>query len=387
MNLYKLVFRNLLGRKNRFIFTLSGITLGIIALVVLISLGAGLQSQIHKQANDLGANLIVTAKGWCAYEQVKVLSGKQLPDAILPEDVSKIEKIQGIKAYPYLTVGSAINNEPVSVTGARILEVKDLKKWNISKGDFPSTSEKYGIVAGSAIAENFELGIGNSITLRGKEFKVTGILDATGTGDDGVLFIELDTAREVYETDGRVSFIGVKVEDINKIDYYSNVITDAANVAVLSDRQLLSSVLSVVNSVSTTLNIIAIIAVLAASFGIINTMLTAIYERKKEIGILKSMGCSNNQIFYVFVMESALYGMIGGVLGLDIGAITSFFITPFIAQNEFTAFVRSTEVSGMLKVSDMLLILLGSIIISTISGIYPSLRAAKLTPVEAISYE
>ena len=116
-------------------------------------------------------------------------------------------------------------------------------------------------------------------------------------------------------------------------------------------------------------------------------MLTAIYERKKEIGILKSMGCSNNQIFYVFVMESGLYGMIGGILGLGIGAITSFFITPFIAQNEFTAFVRSTEVSGMLKVSDMLLILLGSIIISTISGIYPSLRAARLTPVEAISYE
>lgn len=387
MNLYKLVFRNLLGRKNRFIFTLSGITLGIIALVVLISLGAGLQSQIHKQANDLGANLIVTAKGWCAYEQVKVLSGKQLPDAILPEELSKIEKIEGITVYPYLTVGSAINNEPVSVTGARIEEIKNLKKWKIIQGDFPNPSDKYGIVAGSAIADSFELSIGKVITLRGKEFKVAGILDTTGTGDDGVLFIELDTAREVYETKGRVSFIGVKVEDINKIEYYSNVITDAANVAVLSDRQLLSSVLSVVNSVSTTLNIIAIIAVLAASFGIINTMLTAIYERKKEIGILKSMGCSNFQIFYVFVIESGLYGMIGGILGLVIGTVTSFFITPFIAQNEFTAFVRATEVSGILKISDMLLILLGSVVISIISGIYPSLRAARLTPVEAISYE
>lgn len=387
MNLYKLVFRNLLGRKNRFIFTLSGITLGIIALVVLISLGSGLQSQIHKQANDLGANLIITAKGWCAYEQVKVLSGKQLPDAILPEELSKIEKIQGINAYPYLTVGSAINNESVSVTGARIEEIKNLKKWKTTKGNFPQPSDKYGIVAGSAIADRFQLDIGKVIILRGKEFKVTGVLDITGTGDDGVLFIDLDTACEVYETKGRISFIGVKVDDINKIDYYSNVITDAANVSVLSDRQLLSSVLSVVNSVSTTLNIIAVIAVLAASFGIINTMLTAIYERKKEIGILKSMGSSNFQIFIVFVFESGLYGLIGGILGLVIGTITSFFITPFIAQNEFTAFVRSTEVSGLLEVSDMLVILFGSIVIATISGIYPSLRAARLTPVEAISYE
>lgn len=387
MNLYKLVFRNLLGRKNRFIFTLSGITLGIIALVVLISLGAGLQTQIHKQANDLGANLIVTAKGWCAYEQVKVLSGKQLPDAIPPEELSKIEKIQGVKSYPYLTVGSAINNEPVSVTGARITEIKELKKWKTAQGDFPKASDKYGIVAGSAIAENFKLNIGKAITLRGKEFKVTGILEATGTGDDGVLFIDLDTAREAYETKGRISFIGIKVDDINKIDYYSNLITDSANVAVLSDRQLLSSVLSVVSSVSTTLNIIAVIAVLAASFGIINTMLTAIYERKKEIGILKSMGSSNIQIFNIFVVESGLYGLIGGVLGLLIGTLTSFFITPLIAQNEFTAFIRSTEVSGIIAASDMMLILVGSIIVAILSGIYPALRAAKLTPVEAISYE
>ncbi|MFZ5988892.1 MAG: ABC transporter permease, partial [Bacillota bacterium] len=273
MNLYKLVFRNLLGRKNRFIFTLSGITLGIIALVVLISLGAGLQSQIHKQANDLGANLIITAKGWCAYEQVKVLSGKQLPDAILPEELSKIEKIEGIKTYPYLTVGSAIDNEPVSVTGARFEQLKNLRKWKTTHGDFPIATDKYGILAGSAIAQRFELAPGKTITLRGKEFKVTGILETTGTGDDGVLFIDLDTAREVYETKGRVSFIGVQVDDINKVDYYSQVITDTANVAVISDRQLLSSVLSVVNSVSTTLKIIAAIAVLAASFGIINTML------------------------------------------------------------------------------------------------------------------
>lgn len=387
MNLYKLVFRNLLGRKTRFIFTLSGITLGIIALVVLISLGTGLQAQIHKQANDLGANLIVTAKGWCAYEQVKVLSGKQLPDAILPNELSKIEKIKGIKTFPYLTVGSAIKNEPVSVTGAKIEQVKELKKWKTTQGDFPKPSDTYGMVAGSSIAQRFKLSVGKTLTLRGQEFKITGILDTTGTGDDGVLFIGLDTARKVYETKGRISFIGVKVDNISRVEYYSNVITDTANVAVLSDKQMLSSVLSVVNSVSTTLNIIAIIAVLAASFGIINTMLTAIYERKKEIGILKSMGSSNFQIFNIFVIESGFYGLIGGMFGLIVGTATSFFITPFIAQNEFTAFVRSTEVSGILSVSDMFMILFGSVIVATLSGIYPALRAAKLTPVEAISYE
>jgi putative ABC transport system permease protein len=388
MNKPTLIFRNLLGRKNRFAFTLSGITMGIIALVVLISLGAGLQAQIHQQARDLGANMIVTAKGWCAYEQVKVLSGAQLPDAILPEDLEKIEAIEGITVQPYLTLGSAINNEPVSVSGVRITQLKDIRKWSVQEGSFPDPIEqKYGIVAGHAIADSFDLSINQTIRLRGHEFTITGIMEQHGTADDGILFIDLQAAMEVYETQGRVSYIAVQVDDINRIEYYSRLITDTANVAVISDQQLLNSVLSVVNTVGTTLKIIAIIAILAASFGIINTMITAIYERKRDIGILKSVGSSNQTIFQIFLGESALYGLIGGVIGLIVGNGISYVITPLIAQNEFTAFVRASSVSGTIAWQDMGLILLGSILISAISGIYPAYKAAKLTPVEAISYE
>lgn len=388
MNLFKLVLRNLLGRKNRFVFTLSGITMGIIALVVLISLGAGLQAQIHQQARDLGANMIVTAKGWCAYEQVKVLSGAQLPDAILPEDLEKIEAIEGISVQPYLTVGSAINNEAVSVSGVRITQLKDIRKWSIQEGAFPDPEkEKYGILAGYAIADRFELSIGEVVRLRGQDFTVTGIMEKHGTGDDAVLFIDLQTAIEVYETKGRVSYIAVQVEDIKRLEYYSRLITDTANVAVISDQQLLNSVLSVVNTVGATLKIIAIIAILAASFGIINTMITAIYERKRDIGILKSIGSSNRTIFQIFLAESALYGLIGGIIGLVVGNVLSYFITPLIAQNEFTAFVRSSSVSGTIAWQDMGMILIGSILISALSGIYPAWKAGRLTPVEAISYE
>jgi putative ABC transport system permease protein len=388
MNIFKLVYRNLIGRKNRFVFTLSGITMGIIALVVLISLGAGLQSQIHNQARDLGANMIVTAKGWCAYEQVKVLSGAQLPDAILPEDLDKIESIEGISTQPYLTLGSAINNELVSVTGVYIQQLKDVRNWRIQIGSFPDPQkDTRGILAGYAIADRFDLSIGQVVRLRGQEFTVTGIMEKHGTSDDAVLFIDLKTAMDVYETKGRVSYIAVQVEDIKRLEYYTRLITDTANVAVISDQQLLNSVLSVVNTVGTTLKIIAIIAILAASFGIINTMITAIYERKKDIGILKSIGSSNRTIFQIFLAESALYGFIGGMIGLVVGNAISYFITPLIAQNEFTAFVRASSVSGTIAWQDMGIILAGSILVSALSGVYPAYKAARLTPVEAISYE
>jgi putative ABC transport system permease protein len=386
MSTFRLVLRNLFGSRSRFLLTLTGITLGITALVVMMSLGSGLRAQIDKQAADLGANLVITPKGWCAYEQVKVLSGTQLPDAIPAEELAKIEQLDGISTIPYLTVGSAIDNEPVPVTGIRMEDTVAAKGWTLASGEPPVAGERT-ILAGSAIAESFELSIGDTLQLRGAEFSVAGTLEPSGTADDGVLFIPLDVAQEVYETEGRVSFVAVQVDDITQVELAAQRIADAANVAVVSDRQLLASVLSVVNTVGTTLRVIAAVAVLTAAFGIINTMLMATFERRREIGILKSIGSSNARIFRLFMAEAAAYGLIGGIVGLVIGSVASRVITPYIAQNEFTAFVGGARVDAVPPLADMAIILGGSIVVATLAGLYPAWRAARLTPVEAISYE
>ncbi|MDZ4169685.1 MAG: ABC transporter permease [Coriobacteriia bacterium] len=382
----RLVLRNLFGSRSRFALTLTGITLGITALVVMMSLGSGLRTQIDKQASDLGANLVVTPKGWCAYEQVKVLSGNQLPDAIPPDELAKIEAIEGIRTLPYLTVGSALENEPVPVTGIRVADTLTEKGWTVATGEAARDGANE-ILAGPDIAEAFALKPGSPVTLRGTEFTVTGVLDATGTRDDGVLFIPIDVAQEVYETDGRVSFVAVKVEDISQVDLFAQRIADAANVAVVSDKQLLASVLSVVDSVGTTLRVIAAVAILTAAFGIVNTMLMATFERRRDIGILKSVGSSNARIFRLFLFEAAAYGLVGGLVGLVVGSVASLVITPYIASNEFTAFIGGASVQATPPFSEMGLILVGAVAVAAVAGVYPALRAARLTPVEAISYE
>ncbi len=284
-------------------------------------------------------------------------------------------------------MGSAIDNEPVPVTGIRMAETVAAKRWTIASGSAPAGGGERTILAGAAIADSFGLAPGDTLMLRGVDFTVGGVLKSSGTGDDGVLFIPLEAAQEVYETDGRISFAAVLLDDLDEVDLAAARISDAANVAVISDRALLSSVMSVVDTVGATLRIIAAVAVLTAAFGIVNTMLMATFERRREIGILKSIGSSNARIFRTFMAEAAAYGVIGGVVGLGIGTLASRIITPLIAQNEFTAFVGGARVDAVPPLADMALILGGAVLVSTLAGLYPAWRAARLTPVEAISYE
>jgi putative ABC transport system permease protein len=349
----KLVIKNVTRNRSRFLLTLLGITVGIASLVTLLSLGSSLEHEVRQQANLLGANLVVTPRGWCAYEQIAVLTGEQLPEAIAAEDVDKISAIQGITAVPYLTERSAIANSPVPVVGILPVAMKEFKGWQVEKGAYLIGEENDSIVVGHGLEEQFGLTVGGKIKIRGREFSIKGILAETGTNDD----------------------------------MYIIAIEEVANVSVISDKQLLNSVLSIIGTVGNTLRLIAAVAVLAACFGIANTMTMTVYERKREIGILKAIGSKNRSIFSIFLLESITYGIIGGILGLLVGFIFTFVASPYLVQNEFTAFLRGTH--GM-ELQDIAVIVLQTLAFSTgisaISGLYAARRAARLVPVEAIRY-
>jgi putative ABC transport system permease protein len=387
MNIPKLVLRNITRRRGRFVLTLLGITIGIGSFVTLLSLGRGLQSEIRRQAAYLGANLIVTPKGWCAYEQVSVLTGEQLPEAIPMDEVRKISAIKGITAIPYLIEKTAINNNPVSVIGILPEEMKVFKGWEVEKGSYFTSPEERAFVIGSGIAQQFSLTLSDELRIRGQSFPIEGILKEMGGKDDIAIFIPLSVAQSLYAAHGMVSFVAVKVEDISKLDEYILKIQETANVAVVSDKQLLRSVFSIVGTVSVTLQLIAAVAILAAAFGIINTMMTAIYERKREIGILQAIGARQSTIFKIFLLESGLYGFFGGVVGVVLGICFSILAAPYVSQNEFTAFVKGSEAAGAFNLTVVLWSLAFSVSVSFIAGLYPAWRASTLTPVEAISYE
>lgn len=380
-----LVFRNITRRRSRFAFTLLGITVGIASLVTLLSLGTGLEKEVRKQAEVLGAHLVVTPKGWCAYEQISVLTGEALPEAIPDADVKKIASIEGLQALPYLTERTAIQNQPVPVVGILPQEMKGFKKWKIEKGEYRLDEE--GAVIGYGIARQFELSVGDIVSIRRKGFRIRGILAEVGNRDDLAIYLDLPVAQALYGAGDKVSFLSVKVDDISQIDKYILEIQETSNVAVVTDKQLLKSVLGIVGAVGNALQLIAVVAILAACFGIVNTMMTAMYERKREIGILQAIGAKRRTIFSLFLAESGFYGLAGGLLGVVAGFIFSYAAAPYISQNEFTAFLGSRQTVRIFDPVIAAEAIVFSVIVSVLSGLYPAWKASCLSPVEAISNE
>lgn len=387
MTLTSLVVRNITSRRGRFVFTLLGIGIGIASFVTFLSLGGSLKSEIHRESSALGANLVVTPKGSCAYEQVSILTGEQLPNTITGEEVAKIRAIEGITAIPFLSERTAIDNRPVAVMGILPTETLAFKRWEIAKGDYLEAEDSDGLVIGAAVADQFKLAPGSQVRIRGENLTVRGILKETGSKDDVTLFLPLALTQRLYDAADKTSYLAVRVADIEQLELYAQKIKETVSLGVITDQQMLKSVLSIVGTVNVTLQLIAAVAVLAAAFGIINTMMTATYERKREIGILQALGARRRTIFSLFLLESGLYGVLGGALGVVGGLLFSALAAPQISSNHVTAFVKGSGGSGLVSPSIVLGSIAFSALVAIVAGLYPAWRAAKLSPVEAISYE
>ena len=245
MTLSKLVIKNITRRRGRFVFTLLGITIGIASFVTFLSLGGSLKREIHRESAALGANLIVTPKGSCAYEQVSILTGEQLPTTITMDEVAKIRAIKGLFASPFLTAKTAISNRPVAVSGVLPDEMKKYKGWELAQGGYFAGQDDAGAVVGAVVARQFGLKPCATVTIRGERIPVLGTLAETGSRDDLTIFLSLSTAQRIFKVGDHVSYVAVKVDDIARMDSYIEKIKDAVSLGVVSDKQMLKSVLSI----------------------------------------------------------------------------------------------------------------------------------------------
>tara|TARA_B100001971_G_scaffold212436_1_gene242633 strand:+ start:470 stop:1687 length:1218 start_codon:yes stop_codon:yes gene_type:complete len=396
-----LAFGNLKHRGIRSWLTLLGIFIGIMAVVALISLGNGLKEAVNSQFGISSTEIIsIQAGGVNAFGPLG--SGDANPLTI--EDLEAVEKISSIERVVrrnILPIKLEFNDRAIFGLATNVLEGEDRKfMYDILSLDaYVGRLLKDGDNNKVFLGHNFyydkvglgrPLGRGDKILLQNKSFEVIGIAKKKGSFIiDNMIFVNSGPLEDLMNYGNEVDVIGAQVKNSEEIEKVKTEIEKVLRKSrdvkigeedfeVSTPQATLETVNKVLGGVQAFIVIIASISILVGALGIVNTMTTSVLERKKEIGIMKSVGATNGQIFLQFFIESGLLGLVGGLVGVVLGSIIGFLGTKGI--NSFIG----TELSPEINILLILSALVGSFIIGAIAGIVPAMGAAKENPVEAI---
>ena len=387
MSNWLMSFRNLKRRRLRTVFTISGILVGIALMVVLLAMLNGMDTRLNEQVRGLtGADLTVynstTQSGGGQGSQSFMI---QPYDNINETNVDIVKNISGVDAVSSTLTFNGLAKSSNNNTQLRINGIEpDSYNYvaggiNVVNGSSLKQGDDNSIVIGKSVSTALGMGIGDKISIGRnekdtKEFTIVGIYE-TGMGImDAAGYISLDAAQNLEDKEGQISNIQVKTKDPNEVDEITNVIPQKVHgVKVITQKSIIQKMTDMLNTIQIFVSSLGLIALLAGSFGVINTMLMSVYERTREIGILKAIGSRNMVIMKIFLIEAVLIGVISSTLGCVLGTIIIYTLP---LTNDIMAPIISPSIIGIAMV-------LG-IAVSTIAGIYPAWRASKMNIVEAI---
>jgi len=392
----KIVTSNMKSRKLRSFLTLLGIIIGVSSIILLYSFAQSMEDIVGQQFDKLGTNrIIITPKS------ANVMAGSG-SFGLTEDDMRVVESVPGVDyVNGMLALVSSVehDNEEIflaikGVVTSNVEEMFDSFDWKIRSGKrLRNGQEDYSVVIGSGIAdEAFEdkIYVKNSIKLNDKSFKVIAIVEETGDNiADYGIFIPIDKARALSETetsDNGVTTIIATIVDGVDLDKISATIErrlkrakDSEAFTITTPAKLKEQSKQIIGVVKQVIIAIAAISLIVGGLGIMNSMYTAVLERTREIGVMKSIGAKNNDILFLFILESAILGLIGGV----IGTIFSLGIIGIADQIFYNAYNIHVMAQSFIIIEAVTF----ALIIGLISGILPALRAMKLKPVDALREE
>ncbi|MBS3070603.1 ABC transporter permease [Candidatus Micrarchaeota archaeon] len=404
IELFKLAMNNLRERRLRSLLTIIGIFIGITAVVALMSLGDGLQNVVVGQFSSIGADkiTIMGSNGFAASPFVSA----SLPNPLTTDDVRVVRRTRGVQeagGMLFSSVKAEYKKEekntfllglPEDETRALVEEGQNIE---VSEGRTLKTDDKGVIVIGSYTSDGLfkrKIYVGETLKIEGKDFKVVGILKTRGSRfDDDAIYMNGEEARTLTNKPKLESIIMARVkkgespekvaaavsENLRK---HRNVEKGSEDFVAQTSEQLAQSFATILGVVQGVIVGIAAISLLVGGIGIMNTMYTSVVERTKEIGLMKAVGARNSDITLLFLFESGLLGLLGGIVGVLIGAglskIAEAAVQQALSANTFVAAISPGLVVGAL---------LFGFIIGTASGVLPARRAASLKPAVALRYE
>jgi len=390
MNVFSIAFKNLSRKKIRSALTVGGVAVAVAVLVSLFGFDAGYQRGLDNDIDKLGYHLLVTAKG-CPYEAATLMLKGGGGLRYMDEDVYKhiVNDPRIDKVTPQL-VSSVYNQEGPGGRGAFALYMGieksylELKPWSKFKsGGWFSGEDADEAIMGYEAAEVEQRSVGDKIFIPGREkvLTVKGIFERTGTQDDGMIFIPLATSQRIFDLPNKLTGIGIKLKDIRTIAQFEEDLYNVPGIQVVSLAQVRGTILNLISSARAMASSVAFIAVFIAIIGVTNTILMSVFERTREIGVMKALGASATDIFKVIWMETTLICVLGGALGVILAVLGSSVVEQIIRQ------VLPYAPTGRLvfiKPSFLAVSFLGTVLMGLLAGTYPALRASLMKPIEAI---
>jgi putative ABC transport system permease protein len=338
----------------------------------------------------MGYQLLVTAKG-CPYEAATLMlkggGGLRYMEEGVLETISADERID--KITPQL-VSSVFDPNRLDGQGGFALYMGithsylELKPWStFQEGGWFSGTEAEEVIMGYEAAEVEQRAVGDEIYIPSvdKVLKVVGIFERTGTQDDGLVFMPLQTAQQVFSLPGKLTGVGIKLKDLHEMAAFEEDMYDLPGIQVISLAQVRGTILNLISSAKVMTNSVAFIAIVIAAIGVINTILMSVFDRTREIGIMKALGASRFGIFKLVWNETVLICLLGGLAGIVLALAGSGLVESILKS------VLPYAPSGRLVMVNPGMLagaLAGAVILGIIAGIYPAWRASSMVPVEAI---
>ena len=377
MNYLGLIVKNPFRNKTRTALAVVGIAIGIATIVALGLVTSGLQASTQSTLKAGAAEITVTHTGSNEFGSTSGSINESRTADIL--NISGVKETAGVLRATANVEGSSGNGLSISGIDNSKLNLMGVDSVNGTIYSNGSTNE---IILGKTAAESLNKSIGDNITIFNKNFKITGIYETGSFIQDAGAFMPLNTLQNLTSNDGKISTIAVKVTENANVTDVSQSIEDAYpnELSTVTAADQAGRVNDALGAINTATWAISLLAIVIGGVGVINTMIMSVYERTREIGVLKAVGWKGRRILGMILGESIVLTIIAAIVGTVVGVVGVEVLLSYSAT-------FGTMIKPVFSLELFLRAFGIAFLVGVLGGIYPAYRASKLAPTEALRYE
>jgi len=387
VKLYRIVVKDMARRRKRVLFAALGVAIGTMTVVGILTIALAGQTKIYNELEKYGPNLAVMpamssvdthlgdlslgtlAVGENYIPQEKLPEIRQIADGEIKKALGITDEGNIATLAPKLYINTGVKGTSMMVVGVEPEEESKIKTWwKIEEGKYLEGTDQ--ALVGAVAAKLLALNTGDTVDLNGNTVTVAGILEETGSNDDYQIFVSLETLQQAFGKEGLVSSIDIRALcNACPVEIIANAINqNITGVRAIAVKQVAEAEMGVMGRMNRFMYALGGITLAVGLFGVVNTMMSSVNERIKDIGIMRAVGASRNQIMRVFIYEAIVIGIVGGIFGYVAGTLLAYVVGPIVFEG--------ANINFALQYLPLSLAL--AILVAVIATLYPAFRATRV---------